>query len=245
MAWIESHQSLATHRKLLTAASMLHCDKYKLMGHLHALWYWALDNAEDGDLSSVDDGVIAIASGWPLRRSAEFVGVLTTVCFIDPNPRRLHDWGDYAGKLVDRRKRNRERMRGARAPSVQDTCKATVPNRTEPYPTVQNHTEPDRTTTTTAEFGEFCSVYEQEVGALTPMMGQQLGELSQEYPLVWFKRAVAEALRANVRRLNYVEAILKRWRVEGLDSEETEEDNGQDAIARLRAAHPDAFARGG
>lgn len=44
MAWIESHQTLSRHRKTLRAAALLHVDRHKMIGHLHELWWWALDN---------------------------------------------------------------------------------------------------------------------------------------------------------------------------------------------------------
>ena len=45
MAWIESHQSLSRHRKTLAVVAELKVDRHKLIGHLHELWWWALDNA--------------------------------------------------------------------------------------------------------------------------------------------------------------------------------------------------------
>jgi DnaD/phage-associated family protein len=66
--------------------------------------------------------------------------------------------------------------------------------------------------------GIFSSIYESEIGALTPMIGEELGILSEEYPVEWFERAVKEAIGNNVRKLNYVKSILKRWKTEGFDN---------------------------
>jgi hypothetical protein len=125
MAWIESHQSLLTHRKTLRAASLLKISKYRLIGHLHALWWWCLDNAEDGDLSHIDDREIAVAVGWPVGKATAFIDALTLAGFIDllPRsvdllPRRLHDWDVYSGKLVARRQCDAQRKRDERAKQI-------------------------------------------------------------------------------------------------------------------------------
>ena len=47
MAWIESHQTLGTHRKLLALCQALHIEDTRAVGMLHYLWWWALDNAPD------------------------------------------------------------------------------------------------------------------------------------------------------------------------------------------------------
>jgi hypothetical protein len=118
MAYIESHQSLSRHRKTLAVVSTLHVDRHKLLGHLHELWWWGLDNADiTGLVGHVSDEVLAEAAGWPLKDAQRFVGALTSAEFIDATPDGLvlHDWPDYAGKLNERREQNRERMRRARA----------------------------------------------------------------------------------------------------------------------------------
>ena len=114
MAWIESHQSLLTHRKTLRLAALLKTDKYKIIGHLHALWWWALDNAPDGDLSALTAEEVAEAIGWPIKRAAELVNALHDSGYLDSDPMRLHDWMDYAGRLIERRKAERKRQRERR-----------------------------------------------------------------------------------------------------------------------------------
>ena len=98
MAWIESHQSLIKHRKTIRAASLLKCDRYKLIGHLHALWYWGLDNADkDGVLGDVFDEELADAAGWPERKAREFVAALAEVRFLDKTATgyAFHHWPVY------------------------------------------------------------------------------------------------------------------------------------------------------
>lgn len=131
MSWIESHQSLSRHRKTLRATALLRVNRYQLIGHLHELWWWALDNVPtDGSLAGLSAEEIAEGAGWPIEDAERFVEALTAAGFIDRQPQALHDWYEYAGKLNDRRDRERQRSRTRRdqqrppdtdAPDQQDT----------------------------------------------------------------------------------------------------------------------------
>src|SRR5687767_5633894 len=48
MAWIESHQEIARHPKTRKLARLLGGSVPTAIGHLHLLWWWAVDYAEDG-----------------------------------------------------------------------------------------------------------------------------------------------------------------------------------------------------
>lgn len=146
MAWIESHQELGTHPKLHKFARVLHMCKPCAIGHLHYLWWWAVDYAPDGDLSRFEALDIAIGGEWE-GDPDEFVDALVRAGFLDKtegNGLFIHDWEGYAGKLIERRERNAERMREARAEqretrsaNVQRTQRARVklPNQTIPNQT--------------------------------------------------------------------------------------------------------------
>lgn len=98
MAWIESHQSLGRHPKLFKLAGLLGIDKAQAVGHLHYLWWWALQYASSGDLSIFNNGEIAIAAEWP-GDSKAFYGSLKESSWLDPDG-KLHDWLDYAGQWL-------------------------------------------------------------------------------------------------------------------------------------------------
>lgn len=68
-----------------------------LLGHLHALWHAALEQQEDGDLSSWSDELIAEMSGFD-GDAPQFVSLLQTHGWLDGKV--LHDWLDYAGKYL-------------------------------------------------------------------------------------------------------------------------------------------------
>ena len=119
MAWIESHQTLLTHRKTGRASRALSISKITVIGHLHALWWWCLDNVQDGELSFVDVEDLADGACWEGDPS-DFIDGLVVAGFLDrdENGLRVHDWHFYAGRLIEKRVANTERMREKRAATV-------------------------------------------------------------------------------------------------------------------------------
>ena len=102
MAWIELHQALPQHRKLLALRDALRLRTPAALGHMCLLWLWALDNAPDGDLSALPPRQLAEICQFNARRAGELAAALRTSGFVDADG-RLHDWGDYTGRLIDQR----------------------------------------------------------------------------------------------------------------------------------------------
>lgn len=130
MAWLRSEQSLAGHPKTKRAARSLGISIPAMIGHLHCLWYWALDYAQDGSLSKYEPWEIADAALYP-GEPDDFIDALKNCGkdrpgFLEITDAGLviHDWYDYAGCLIDARKANTERMKAKRAAHVQNTCSA-------------------------------------------------------------------------------------------------------------------------
>ncbi len=55
------------------------------------------------------------------------------------------------------------------------------------------------------------TLYEQNIGLLTPLIAEELREAEDTYPAHWIEDAFREAVRANKRNWRYVNAILQRW----------------------------------
>ncbi len=150
MAWIEVHQSLVDHRKVVNASAALGrgTSPVLLVGHLVTLWSWALDNAEDGGPLTASE--VAHGARWT-RDAQAFTDALVSARLLDhiDGAYWLHDWADYAGRLVGKRRANRERMRSARATNVPRTDDARaehvqgLPYRTQPTAPTQP-TEPNQ-----------------------------------------------------------------------------------------------------
>jgi len=59
------------------------------------------------------------------------------------------------------------------------------------------------------------TLYEQNIGALTPMLAEVLRDAEKEYPAAWIEEAIREAVEHNARSWKYIAAILERWKKEG------------------------------
>jgi hypothetical protein len=131
MAYIEAHQSLFTHRKTLRLGRLLGMDRFCVVGRLIALWCWALDNAPDGVVAVADSDILADVMGWQSdREPAELCEALVAAGFFEHAAADdgtvtgtasssgfyvLHDWYQYAGKLIEKRKSDAERKRRERS----------------------------------------------------------------------------------------------------------------------------------
>lgn len=191
MAWIESHQEVGRHPKTKKLARLLGVSLPAVVGHLHYLWWWALDFAQDGVLDKYDAEDIADAMQWE-GDADQLVEALLSSGYIDDTDDGLvvHDWAEYAGKLLERRAKDRARKRAATeaSDSPQDFRRnsngtdeegeetpsasfVTVPNSTIPNHTLHDRTLPDSTETTSEaqtlqerRFTEFWQAYPKKVG---------------------------------------------------------------------------------
>ena len=111
MAWIKSEQALASHPKVHLLAKDLGISVPQAVGHLHLLWWWALDYADDGNLTRYRD-FIPSASQW-VGDEDLFITSLIKHNWIDEVEGKLviHDWLDYTGALIETREKDAERKR--------------------------------------------------------------------------------------------------------------------------------------
>lgn len=109
MAWIELHQAAAWHRKTIKLATELNIRRPEALGLMSGLWLWAVEAAPDGDLSHITDKEIAASAGWH-GQPARFVQAVQTAGYLDDD-RQIHDWYDFAGRLIESRIADRDRKR--------------------------------------------------------------------------------------------------------------------------------------
>jgi DNA replication protein len=81
------------------------------------------------------------------------------------------------------------------------------------------------------------SLYERNIGMLTPILAEELQEAEFLYPPEWIQDAFREALRANVRNWKYIHGILKRWEREGRK-------DGKSVGDSQKEGDPDKYIRG-
>jgi len=63
------------------------------------------------------------------------------------------------------------------------------------------------------------TLYEQNIGLLTPLIAEELSEAEKLYPASWMEDAFRQAVRYNRRNWHYIRRILERWAVEGKGDE--------------------------
>lgn len=65
------------------------------------------------------------------------------------------------------------------------------------------------------ERSSLLSLYEQNIGLVTPMLVEELREAEERYPRLWIEEAMREAVRANARSWRYIRKVLERWAAHG------------------------------
>lgn len=76
------------------------------------------------------------------------------------------------------------------------------------------------------------TLYEENIGAITPLIAEDLKEAEERYPAEWIRAAVREAVVHNARSWSYVAPILERWEKEGPSYEKPGRDPEADWLAR-------------
>lgn len=71
-----------------------------------------------------------------------------------------------------------------------------------------------RNTTTPAKPNNF-TLYEGNIGPLTPMIADALKDAEKTYSPEWLERAILEAAKSNVRNMKYIEGILQGYAKRG------------------------------
>lgn len=65
------------------------------------------------------------------------------------------------------------------------------------------------------------TLYEQNIGALTPILSERLREAEKLYPAAWVEEAFAEAVNYNRRSWAYIIRILENWVTNGRERNQT------------------------
>jgi len=81
------------------------------------------------------------------------------------------------------------------------------------------------------------SLYERNIGMLTPLIAEQLQEAERLYPADWIEGAFKEAVALNKRSWKYILRILERWAIEG-------KDDGKFGRDFKKESDPDKYIKG-
>jgi hypothetical protein len=112
MAWTELHDTLPDHPKTKLLMAEIGCTKAHAVGLVCALWCFVLRYGKDGSISATYWRAFAADMGE--KDPDGTLAALRNAQWVDRNSDdtvTCHDWDDYAGRLEDYRKANKERQR--------------------------------------------------------------------------------------------------------------------------------------
>ena len=89
----------------------------------------------------------------------------------------------------------------------------------------------------TEEQPDIFTLYEQNIGMLTPMIADNLRDALKVYPESWIRDAIKEAVNQSKRKWSYISAILERWSSEG-------KGNGTYKRDSAKKTSPDKYIKG-
>lgn len=93
-----------------------------------------------------------------------------------------------------------------------------------------------------AERPNIFRLYEENIGPLTPLIAETLRDAEETYSVEWIRDAIIAAVKNNVRRWKYVEAILNRWKEEGRN-EKDRRDHREDRKKFIQGEYGDLVKR--
>ena len=89
------------------------------------------------------------------------------------------------------------------------------------------------------ELPNIFTLYEQNIGMITPIIAEELGEAEKLYPESWIRDAIREAVSLNKRNWRYIARILENWAAEGKSDGTYKRDSkkGPDKYAGQKYGH--------
>ncbi len=108
--WFEFHTSLPRHPKTDRLMDVAGIGRATVVGHVAMAIAWAVDFTEDGIIEPARLPALARAADWA-GDPASFASAMTEAGWLDPHSAgwRMHDWDEYVGRLMEQRRKAREK----------------------------------------------------------------------------------------------------------------------------------------
>lgn len=81
------------------------------------------------------------------------------------------------------------------------------------------------------------TLYEQNIGLISPLIAEELLEAEATYPQGWIEEAFKIAVERNIRNWRYIKRILERWAAEGKDDAKAKRSPEEDRYSFLRSKY--------
>lgn len=95
-----------------------------------------------------------------------------------------------------------------------------------------------------AERPPLLTLYEQNIGLITPLLLDELREAEERYPNHWIEDAMREAVLANARSWRYIRKVLERWAANGRQHAQDRSERPIDVEKYTSGQFGDIFRRG-
>jgi len=218
MAWIELHQSLVTHRKIMKLKRLLNIRTPMAIGYLCMIWLWSLDNAPDGDLSTLTPREIASLCDYRGKDPKALISALIEAGFLNSDL-SIHDWFDYTGKLITSRNLKRKRDRDYYNKKKNELeiplsdSSATVPytkeqNTKEEYSTEDNSIEDNTKKSDNFYLERVDELFSVHIHKTTNAEKLHLSALLDEFDYIDVRNAIIR-YSDRARSVSYIEKILR------------------------------------
>jgi len=96
-----------------------------------------------------------------------------------------------------------------------DVALPDVENPTQVLSTLSSNELSNKSTTTAAAKPEAFTVYESNIGPLTPIIADSLRDVINDYSEAWVIRAITEAAQSNARNYKYILGVLRGYKERG------------------------------
>jgi len=205
----------------------------QVIGHLHLLWWWALDNAPNGSLTGLDDGVISMATGYEHRLNSmrtRFVQELRNSGWLDgvSGDYSIHGWDEYAGVYIEKKAADAQRKRDERLAKSsghpKDVHRTSEGRRSDGAGTVPNRTLPNQTNIIN---NNIITAWKETTGKTPlPAILQTLISFAEDYTEQVLIEAMKQASTTTNGNFNikYLRSVLENW---GKEKHPTVKGNGQ------------------
>ncbi|MBC8076775.1 MAG: DnaD domain protein [Chloroflexales bacterium] len=88
------------------------------------------------------------------------------------------------------------------------------------------------------------TLYEQNIGLITPLLLDELRDAEERYPNHWIEDAMREAVLANARSWRYIRKVLERWATNGRQHAQDRSERPIDVEKYTSGQFGDIFRRG-
>lgn len=132
--WIRVHANLAGRPIVWRAVEVLSVSSHEAIGLLVQFWGSVSQHGNNGLIETVPDAQVEAWAGWT-RKRGKFAAFIRAYHLDDEG--RVNEWDDYAGKLEDRKEKDRNRKRKSRGSHADSPALVTL----DSAPTKRNETK--------------------------------------------------------------------------------------------------------